>query len=126
MMRNNVGFLLLFMVVLTFTAITVGYFYIFQIQVAPKRAIVCKNDGPTISFLINERSQKVIMLGEELSPDSIKIFNETAISAQWRHSDGFTKIFLDRISGELDVETSSEGGEWDKQKFECVSTTLRF
>ncbi len=125
-MRGNIGILLLFMVMLTFSAIMLGYFYIFQAHAGPKRAIVCKNDGPNITFLINEKKRDIIMLGEKISAESIKIFNETAISAQWRHNDGFTKIFLDRISGELEVETSSEGGQWDKQKFECANTAIKF
>ncbi len=126
-MRGNVGFILLFIVMLAVTTIAGFYMVMFsQNSNVNKRAIVCRNDGPTISFLINEKTQEIIMLGEVIDPSSINIFNKAAISAAWSHKGADTKIFLDRIAGQLEVETSKANGKIDKQKFECSNTNIRF
>lgn len=126
-MRGNVGFLLLFFVMMISVTICGFYFLMFnQGSALIKRAIVCENDGPTISFLIDEKNKNIIMLGEAIDHASIKIFNQAAISAEWTHKQGRTSVFLDRISGQLDVETSLENGKIDKQKFECSSTNIKF
>lgn len=126
-MKSNLGLVLLFMVLMTITIISAFYFLIFDQNASlPRRAIVCENDGPTISFLINEKTQEVIMLGEKINPSSITIFNQAAISAKWSHKKGDTKIFLDRIAGKLEVENTANNGLIDKQKFKCMNTTIRF
>jgi len=119
--------MLLFMVLVIIATISGFYFLIFNVDInTPKRAIVCENDGPTISFLIEEKTQKIIMLGEAIDPSSIKVFNQAAISAEWKHNGGTTNIFLDRISGQLDVETTLPNGQLDKQKFECTNANIKF
>jgi hypothetical protein len=126
-MKANAGLMLLFMVLVIVVTISGFYFLISDADVnTPKRAIVCENDGPTISFLIEEKTQKIIMLGEVIDPLSIKVFNQAAISAEWKHNGGTTNIFLDRISGQLDVETTLPTGQLDKQKFECKNANIKF
>ena len=59
------------------------------------------------------------MNGERVANDSIKIFNETAISARWKHGGSATRFFLDRIAGRLEVETTEDFLEWEKNEFQC-------
>lgn len=123
---NNIGFLLFMIITILGAFLAFGYFFIFQNNIIPKKAISCTNDGPTISFLIDEEERELIMMGEKIEPENVKIFNEAVISAQWELKDGYTKIFIDRISGELEVETKRKQGVAEKQKFKCLSTIIKF
>lgn len=126
-MRGSASFLLLFLVLMALATIAGFYFLNFSHNMnINKRAIVCKNDGPIISFLINEQTHEIIMLGEAIDPNSIKIFNKAAISAEWSHKGNDTKIFLDRIAATLDVETSKANGKLSKQRFDCSNASIRF
>tara|TARA_R110001592_G_scaffold20926_25_gene84911 strand:- start:42306 stop:42680 length:375 start_codon:yes stop_codon:yes gene_type:complete len=124
-MGNNGGLVVfLFMIIV----VVVGGFALFFTQFQPpkEKTVTCKNEWSTISFLINEEENILIMNGELVAPESIKIFNSTAISAQWKHAGATTKFFLDRIAGALEVETTEDSLEWDKNKFECNFSQKRF
>ncbi len=101
-------------------------FFFMQFQSPDEKAVTCKNDWSTISFVINEKDKVVIMNGELVSPDKIKAFNSSAISAQWRHGGSATRFYLDRISGNLEVETTKDMLEWDKNVLECSVSQKRF
>ncbi len=119
-------------VILMFTSISLiivfsgfAFFYL-KFLPNPRTAIRCQNDWSTISFLIDEEQRSIIMAGEAIDPKSVKIFNETAITARWKHRSGETKVFLDRISGRLEVQTRERAIEWNKNEFECVHSNIRF
>ncbi len=124
-MRNNSGLIIfLFMMI---SIIAGGFLFFFmQFQSPDEKAVTCKNDWSTISFVINEKDKVVIMNGELVSPDKIKAFNSSAISAQWRHGGSATRFYLDRISGNLEVETTKDMLEWDKNVLECSVSQKRF
>ncbi len=124
-MRNTGGIIAFITVMLTIICGGFAYFYI-QFLPSPKKAIKCTNEWSTISFMVNEEKRTVVMAGEMLDPNSISIFNETAIAATWKHKNGATKIFLDRIAGALEVETTEGGSEWEKNKFSCSHSSVRF
>lgn len=120
------------MFVTMMVVIVAGGFTIFYWQFLPpeKTAISCSHKEEeyqtTISLLIDRKSGSVMMSGEVINPEHIKINNETAISAEWEHNKGRTKIFLDRIAGKLDVEVSQDSVHWQKTEFTCNSSRLKF
>lgn len=78
--------------------------------------------------MINEETGALTMAGQIVDPKTISIMNDTAISAEWKHKDGAqTKIFLDRIAGELEVQTKPDPfSEVEKEKFKCQHSNVRF
>lgn len=124
-MRSNNGAMVFVAVSLIIAVAAFGLFYM-QFLPDKRSAIKCENDWSTISFLIDEEQRSIVMAGEPVSANNVKIFNETAISAGWKHASGETKIFLDRISGRLEVQTRNRTIEWDKNEFECTQSQIRF
>lgn len=124
-MKNTGGIIAFITVILAIICGGFAYFYI-QFLPSPKKAVKCTNEWSTISFMVNEENKTVVMAGEMLDPNSISIFNETAIAASWKHKNGATKIFLDRIAGGLEVETTKDNIEWEKNKFDCSQSSVRF
>lgn len=118
----------LVMFLLLVIVVAIGGFALFYTQFQPsaQKTATCKNEWSTISFLINEEDNTLLMNGENVAPDRIKIFNDTAISAQWKHDGSATKFFLDRIAGRLEVQTTDDFLEWDKNEFECNVSQKRF
>lgn len=124
-MGNNAGLIVFMFVILV---VAIGGFTVFYTQMQPpaEKTVTCKNEWSSISFLINDADQTLLMNGERVAPESIKIFNETAISARWKHSNAATRIFLDRIAGRLEVETTEDFLEWEKNEFQCNFSQKRF
>ena len=124
-MGNNGGLVIFLFMVLV---IAIGGFALFYTQFQPpvEKTVTCKNEWSTISFLINDEENILLMNGERVAPESIKISNSTAISAQWRHDGSATRFFLDRISARLEVETTDDFLEWEKNEFECNFSQKRF
>ncbi len=123
---GNSNALIVFLLMVIFIA--VGGFALFytQFQPSPQKTATCKNEWSTISFLIDEEKNMLLMNGERVAPERIKIFNDTAISAQWKHEGSATKFFLDRIAGRLEVQTTEDFLEWEKNEFECNVSQKRF
>lgn len=126
---GNTTFIITF--VLVGLSIILGGFVFISTQLMPKydtaqKAIKCTNPEATISFLIDDENRTVIMAGELLPPKTITIFNKTAISAKWLHSNEQTKIFLDRIAGRLLVEISDKLANEHTEKFDCSAVSVRF
>lgn len=112
-------------------AIIIGGFFFISAQLTPEyksvtKAIKCVSPKSTISFLVDDEAQSVIMAGEAIPPKTIVIFNETAISAKWLHNKEITKVFLDRIAGRLEVEVSDSLGKSEVDKFDCSAVAVRF
>ena len=125
MSHNSAAVILFFTVLLAM--MFAGFMYFFSpSESAFKKAVKCTNEWYTISFLINDVERSVLMGGEPVDPQSITIFNETAIAANWGHKQEKNKIFMDRIAGNLEVETKVEGQDWKKNEFECSIASLRF
>ena len=124
-MGNNAGLIVFMFIILV---VAVGGFTVFytQMQQPVEKTVTCKNEWSAISFLINDEEPFILMNGERVAPESIKIFNETAISARWKHSGSATRIFLDRIAGSLVVETTEDFLEWEKNEFKCNFSQKRF
>jgi len=124
-MRNGSGVIIFFFIMVSIIA---GGFLYFssQFKAPTEKTVTCKNDWSTISFVINEQDKTIIMNGELVSSDRIKAFNSSAISAQWRHGGSATRFYLDRISGNLEVETTKDMLEWDKNILECSASQKRF
>lgn len=124
-MGNNSGLVVFMFVILV---VAVGGFTIFYTQMKPpaEKTVTCKNEWSSISFLINDEEPYLLMNGERVANESIKIFNETAISARWKHGGSATKFFLDRIAGRLEVETTEDFLEWEKNEFKCNFSQKRF
>ncbi len=112
--------------------IVAGGFIMFYRQFLPpeKTAVSCLHKdveySTTISLLIDKKTGEVMMSGEAINPEHIKINNETAVSAAWSHKAGRTKMFLDRIAGKLEIEISQDGVHWDKTEFQCSTSRLKF
>ncbi len=110
-----------------------GGFAIFYMQFLPpeKVAISCNTEGAetmqtSISLLVNRNDGSVLMAGKVIDPKNISILNDTAIAAEWKHNNGMTRMFLDRITGKLEVELSEDGLDWQKTEFVCSNSHLRF
>ncbi len=125
-MRDNTGLVIFLIFMIT---VILGGFLYFSILISGEKqtAVKCKGDGDiTISFLIDDEKSSVIMAGKEIEPSTINIFNKTAIAAAWKNKNIGTKIFLDRIAGFLEIETSNNLTDWEKQRLECFSVIIRF
>ena len=124
-MQNNIGIIIFLTVALTI--ICSGFVYFF-IQFMPDRvnAVQCQNEASTISILINDSDNSLIMAGKAMDDDMITIFNDTAIAMNWTNEKEGTKVFLDRIAGLLEIETTTDLITWDKEEFNCRQVSIRF
>ncbi len=125
-MGNSNGIIVFLTVILT---VIVGGFVYFYMQFKPaplQKAVECRKDENIISFLIDDDMRNILMAGKALPSDSIKIFNKTAISASWASGKETTSIFLDRVSGKLEIEMSGENMENQKDILDCSQTSIRF
>ncbi len=125
-MKQNTGLIVFLVIILS--VIIGGFYYFSKLVSQPKEtAIKCNGeDDITISFLIDDKNLSVIMAGKKILPNTINIFNKTAIEAAWKKNNIGTKIFLDRIAGYLEVETTSDFVKWDKERLECSNVAIRF
>ncbi len=124
-MRSSSGLIIFLFMMISIILGGFTFFYL-QFQKPVEKAVTCKNDWSTISFIINEKDKIIIMNGEQVSPSRIKSFNSSAISARWRHGGSATRFYLDRISGNLEVETTDDMLEWKKNILECSPSQKRF
>ena len=124
-MGNNSALVIFLFMILV---VIMGGFALFYTQFQPpsEKTVTCKNEWSTISFLINDDKNLLLMNGERVDLERIKTFNDTAITAQWRHGGSATKIYLDRIGARLEVETTDDFLEWEKNEFECNVSQKRF
>lgn len=130
-MGNNGAVLM----VLFFMLVMVGsVFFAFSMQKPPpepmKITVNCKNentvDKRVVGILINKDTKSMIVSGEIVKPEHIRIFNETAIEAAWMVKNIKTNIFLDRIAGRLVIESSRAGAQLKEDHFSCTASNIKF
>ena len=123
-MRDNAGLIIFLTIAITIICSGFVYFYM-KFTPNMKNAILCSNEDSTISFLVNDDDKSVVMAGKLVDSQTINIFNETAIAMSWTNNKEGTKIFLDRIAGLLEIETTPDSIEWEKEEFECRRVSIR-
>ena len=128
-MGQGGAILIVFMLFISIIAAGVGYFYYATLPPTEK-TVFCKDNKSefSISFVINDAKQSIIMSGENVNPEHIKFFNESAFEINWKSRSGtHTQMFMDRISGNLEVETRSDpNDDWEKIKLSCNHQIARF
>ncbi len=125
-MRHNTGLIVFLLIALSTICGGFIYFYM-SVSQTRETAIKCTGDGGiTISFLIDDENSVVLMAGQKISPNTISILNKTAVAAAWKKKNIGTKIFLDRIAGYLEVETTNDFVVWEKERLECFNVAIRF
>lgn len=132
-MSSNSGLVIFIFIIALVGGFSV--FYTFATQQAPislrmpeGKAVSCSNEWSNISFLIKEHDgeKSLIMNGEAVPAENLKLFNDTAVSGEWITEKLGTKFFLDRISARLEVETTEDFNEWEKNVFVCKKAQIRF
>ena len=123
---NNSSSIVIFLT-LAITVICGGFVYIYM-KVSPdaRKAVQCKNDVSSISFLIDDEAKSVTMAGKIIDSTNITVINETAVAMDWTNKTNGTKVFLDRIAGSLEIETTNDLVNWDKEEMKCHQVSIRF
>lgn len=108
-------------------------FFIYQITPAPppeRMSITCTNDNRedkrTVGILLDVANKEMIMSGEHVPEKFIRVFNETAIDARWEVGGLMTKVFIDRIAGQLEIITQHKGRQPIRNSFTCHASSTRF
>ncbi len=126
-MKPNVTMIAVLMVIIMIILGGLTYLYLqLSPKAATKVAVRCQNENGVISFLINEEEKTLTMEGQPVDAKNIKLFNETAVSAEWLRADGGTRIFLDRIAGRLELDAKSDDSDWETEEFSCSRSGIRF
>ncbi|GEM_PF-6531959 len=125
-MNDNNSSMIWFLAI-SFTVICSGfvYFYI-QFLPDPQRAVKCTGGDISINFIINDKERSIVMDGDVLPLDVVSVFDKAIISAKWLHDDKVTKMYLDRISGDLEINTKKAGLPWEKEILKCSNAAGRF
>lgn len=116
-----------FTLFVTIIGVGAGYFY-YSTLPPEQKSVFCRDDDLELSFLINDKTQAIIMAGEKVNPSHIKIFNASAFEISWQSKSGTqTQMFMDRIAGKLEVETREDTlDDWKKIKLTCQHQAARF
>jgi len=129
--NNSAVFMVLFFMLVMIGSI---FFAFWTQEPAPpptKVTITCKNEDVTdkrvVGVLVDKEAKSMIISGEVVNPDHIRIFNDTAIEAAWMVKDMKTNVFLDRIAGRLVIQTSRAGSALLKEDFfNCIAAGIKF
>ncbi len=123
---TNTGMIMFFVMILAIIVTGVGSFIYFQYKGPERKTIICKNEKLELSFVIHDQDKAFVIAGEQVNPKNVSIFNESTIAASWTHNTAATKIFLDRITGKLELETKTGNRDWEKNILECQYKAARF
>lgn len=128
-MGQGGAMLAVFIVFLSIIFVAGSYMYYSSLP-PEERTVFCKDNQSefSISFVINDNKKSILMSGERVNQKHVKIFNESAFEIRWQSKNGTqTQMFMDRIAGNLDVETrSGPRDDWDKIKLVCNRQVARF
>ena len=82
-------------------------------------------DEKSMVIEIDEKAKDIVISGRKIGGTDIELFSDVEILAQWFSSNGHTKLWLDRITGELNLTDTpnSTDGTPVNQKFTCEATT---
>ncbi len=118
-----------FIMFIAIIALGASYFYI-ATRPAAQKTVFCREDDGSLelSFVINDDDRSVLMAGQPVNPNHVKIFNKSAFEISWQSESGSqTQMFMDRIAGKLEVETRSNSlSDWRKVKLNCNHQAARF
>ncbi len=123
------GGAILMVFMLFFAIIGTGAAYIYMTtRPADQKSVICRDEGLELSFVINDKTKSILMAGEEVNPEHIKIFNQSAFEISWKNKTGAeTQMFMDRIAGKLEVDTRQDTiDDWKKTKLNCQHQAARF
>lgn len=107
-------------------------FFIYQLTPPsgpPRMMITCVNDNRDderkVGVLLDTKNKEIILSGEPVPKEYIRLFNDTAIEARWSVNGLHTTVFIDRIAGHMQIETRLGDRLPVKNKFSCSQSAQR-
>lgn len=122
-MALRVGLVMAFML-MTIVSGAAVFFFFSESHII--KHIKCKDktsSKKTMVISIDEKLKEISVAGKKISGTEIEVFSDVEILAEWFSSNGHTKFWLDRITGELNITTSSgDASDEATQTFSCEAT----
>lgn len=125
-MHNTVRVLLVMVFLALIVVAGVAAAFFFNMNGDEVKYIKCaeKNGDKSMVVSIDDKQKELVVSGKTISGTDIEVFSDVEILAQWFSSNGHTKFWLDRVTGELNVTNSAAGsqGTASDQTFSCEAT----